>query len=1787
MAKLAARRWTAFLTCLFMIVSIFNPVVTYAEQSALVMMPALDNPGFEKPAVSGVIPGWTQIFGVGSNGTVTVDGGNKNSGASSLKIVDNDAVNFGVESNKMRVIPGVVYKASSMWFIQGGSVQLQIRFYDANQKLLSSDIIVNDPNFTSQPTGKWFGLSAEGTAPANAMFATVVLVSGKSAKGTSYADDISFTRTIPVVNAGFEDSAESGGIPGWTLLLGSGNAGGIFKDNSVVRSGLSSLRLEDRDAVSFAAESTKVEVTPDAKQTVTASVYIASASVQLQIRYYDEANKLTGTIAVNDPNYTSQPVGQWQQLTVKATAPSAARTASIVLASPKTAKGVSYWDDLRFEEEVSVLREPDPKPEDPPPAQRLHLTNGSFEEPLSGTAIPGWKVNYGNTTITSAQAFEGKQSLYVQNTANTGAGISMESEMIDIQEGETYVLTSRIMLQRGAFEGFYVYVYDDAGKLIKSSDGKDFHLYANLLTPGGEWTTIEKTFTVQPGGKKLKLSYISGKTKNYEIYLDEVAITRAVRNGDFEREGINGAVPGWSKFNEATDASSFGITGEQFFSGSKSLYLENEPGKYLNVVSDLIDVEPGKTYTALAKTYIEYGSADMYVRFFDSKGVYIGQQAWSIKSEPLETWFTNFVKTTVPAGAAKAAIMFAGSNSKTYKYYVDEVKLLQGDHGVKEIIVPENSITKLGQDLGVQIRKATLMRGDYGKDGRGRDVLYTVVAGSPSVFTIIDIETEQVVLSMPMENTSGAWSVKVSTDGTVYLGAYNLGLLYRYFPQTGELRNLGHPLPTKDSVLYPMDSGKDGKMYGGNYPSGSVYEYDPATNTFTDFGTMALRTSGERWVRVTVYDPETHKIYAGVGNQPRLVEYDIATGTKRDLLPPQYSDIIAVYDLNLIDGRLFARKEANNANETFVVDVKTGQLVEVTNGDTGQKGYEFISFSRGVSPKSPVDNTFYYAGEGGKLFAYNLDTNTYRSLGVTIEGAAIGYGYVQLQEDGFPGYSLVGLSGNGGKMFKYNLQTGKVKLTDVMVPAEPVNVHDIIKGPDGNIYTGGYLQGNVGVYSPTTGRSRYLNGIGQSEGITSIGDKLFFGVYPDAKIYEYDMSKPWNRDNAEKLNPFQIFSLKENAEIPGYTLQDRPFAMAGSAALNKLFVGTVPKNSLLGGALAVYDLTVRGQPQVYWNIVPDQSILSLVEKDGMLYGGTSIHGGQGGTPKAKEAALFVWDVARGVKTFEVVPVPGKQAITALHLGPDGNIWGLANGAPFIFDPISKSVIFSKDYFPDANGRWIDGSMDTGTDGNVYATVGGRFFKIDAVTKAITVLATEARKLAQDDFGNFYIFTVPTGPNLYKYSDPQLLVKLTGAELSIPEAKIHVGDELPVSILGILEKGRTTREMSGAVISFAADRPDAVSFGPNNQVRALQPGSVNITATVTLDGRTVQSSILTLRIYDKVNVTVEPAAAAYSDEAVLTARIKDSLGRPVDNAAVQFSVQGIEAGTASTNSEGIAKLAYKAMEAAGEYRITTSVKPDAVRLYDGAEGTGTLYVTKELAAVVYTGSAAFQAGSTGAALTATVVQSPDGSLGNVNGLPMTFSISRLKSDGSLDRSMVLGEALTDDTGKATVRSNLQAGIYELRMTLMDNRYYEAAETVAMIAVSDLNAGRLSMNGFIRPSHAKDSLFSEKIQFHLDLQQGFKDGDWKAELHSEPRGPKLKLLTIHWIALFDNEAYVQGTATDDAGSVYTLRILTAERPGNEIRLTLQVWQGDKAEGAPLYQAVDASFSGSFLLKPIISK
>jgi hypothetical protein len=229
-------------------------------------------------------------------------------------------------------------------------------------------------------------------------------------------------------------------------------------------------------------------------------------------------------------------------------------------------------------------------------------------------------------------------------------------------------------------------------------------------------------------------------------------------------------------------------------------------------------------------------------------------------------------------------------------------------------------------------------------------------------------------------------------------------------------------------------------------------------------------------------------------------------------------------------------------------------------------------------------------------------------------------------------------------------------------------------------------------------------------------------------------------------NPREIFRLVEHG-------QDRPFAMLGVEKENKVFIGTIPTYGELGGAFSVYD-PEKEKPEVHRNIIPNQSIITLCYSDGLVFGGSAIMGGLGIKPTEKEAKLFIWDVKKGEKVFETVPVQGRIGVMYLTKAPDGNIWGWAEGDLFIFDPKSRKVVYRNTFidlgFTYENiHAWRNGGMEYGGDGYFYGLLKDKFFRIHAETKKMEILNEgEMIRLARDDAGDFYTIK---GHNLIKIS----------------------------------------------------------------------------------------------------------------------------------------------------------------------------------------------------------------------------------------------------------------------------------------------------------------------------------------------------------------------------------------------------------------------------------------------------
>lgn len=406
---------------------------------------------------------------------------------------------------------------------------------------------------------------------------------------------------------------------------------------------------------------------------------------------------------------------------------------------------------------------------------------------------------------------------------------------------------------------------------------------------------------------------------------------------------------------------------------------------------------------------------------------------------------------------------------------------------------------------------------------------------------------------------------------------------------------------------------------------------------------------------------------------------------------------------------------------------------------------------------------------------------------------------------------------------------------------QPVDIQSLEKGPDGKLYIGGYMHG-ASIYDIDKGdvvnSSKIID---QPEGIGFLNGKAYFGTYGSAVIYSYDPSEPFNFIDNGTGNPSLAYDIGND--------QDRPFVLTSGD--NKLFVGTIPDYGKLGGALTIYDAnsTSDNKWTEYSNIVTDQSIVGLAYKDGMLYGGTSIYGGLGINPTQSEAKLFIWDVANGKKVSEIsLNIPGldkPQLIGSLSFGPDGNLYGIADGAIFVMDPSTHEIIRSKvitnvDY--SSSSTWRPYYIRWGADGMLYTTIGRNIVVFDPETLAYDTLAGGVSLMTLGDDGNIYY---ASGSELMKLPLIKNANRLSSVVISVTKSTICKNRMCNVTISAKMSDG-TNADLSNAAIEYFTDNPNVISIN-NNEIIGNNLGSAQIWANVTLAGKIIPSNKITITV----------------------------------------------------------------------------------------------------------------------------------------------------------------------------------------------------------------------------------------------------------------------------------------------------------------------------------------------------
>ncbi|SDJ98690.1 FIMAH domain-containing protein [Sediminibacillus albus] len=610
----------------------------------------------------------------------------------------------------------------------------------------------------------------------------------------------------------------------------------------------------------------------------------------------------------------------------------------------------------------------------------------------------------------------------------------------------------------------------------------------------------------------------------------------------------------------------------------------------------------------------------------------------------------------------------------------------------------------------------SIFDGAVGKED-GHNVMYTTAKGIPAKLNVIDLDNYKLLRTIALEDAESTWAHEVTVDGDLYVATIGGGAkLWKYSPETKDAEVVatfpGQTFP------YSITSDPEGNVYVGTYPSGNVYKFNPKNEEVTNYGKM-INESSKQYIRSIAYIDGN--IYAGTAKD-KIIKYNIASGEKTNIAA-SLDETGTVYDMDKVDNRyLFIRY--NDTNNGYIYDTQTQEWLDV-----------IVPNVRGLHVEEESYNgSVYYMTPDDKFMSINLSTLEITDTGMRYGSGLRGADWVELSDPDLPGKSLVTINWSGSVTI-FNIETNQVIERPSLVEGAPAIMNKVKNGPDGNIYISGTQATEGAIFNPIDNSTVSFK-LGQGDSIHSVGNKMLFGVYPGARIFEYDT----NNEPADN-NPKQLFQIGED--------QDRISDII--SADGKTFVGSIPDYGKLGGALTLYDATEQTTPIVYRNIVENQSVVSLAYKDGIVYGSTTINGGLGIDPVAEEAKIFKWDVENEQKIEEIsLSIEGinnPQTIGDLSFGKNGLLWGAVDNIIFALDPDTLDVVKSKKIYPDGALHYADWqTVDLEWSNDIlYAKFDNNLTAIDPET-LVSYKITDAKSFTIGDDGNIY-YSLPSNRTL--------------------------------------------------------------------------------------------------------------------------------------------------------------------------------------------------------------------------------------------------------------------------------------------------------------------------------------------------------------------------------------------------------------------------------------------------------
>jgi len=677
-----------------------------------------------------------------------------------------------------------------------------------------------------------------------------------------------------------------------------------------------------------------------------------------------------------------------------------------------------------------------------------------------------------------------------------------------------------------------------------------------------------------------------------------------------------------------------------------------------------------------------------------------------------------------------------------------EMKPVKYENAVPETPLPgaKYTVTDLGNFTKTIYNRNN--HGGYLKDGT--PVLYFVCDSVPqALFVVTHAQTGEVLMEKKLAHSTGAWQIFTHSSKDVYIVGHGTPYLYVFRHDTEEIEEIG-TLPHGSTLGQGMCEDKNGVIYSGTTDTNYFWAYDHNAKKFVEL--PVLLQNATRYPSVA-YDAVENMVYVSVlskDSKNYLFRYDPDTKKYTDVTPAKYKNDASFqfYDIKIYGDVIIIRYPSTQ--KTVYYNIRTMEQVGFHKKNYASSAPDpdnFKTYAR-HSAAVPDDPTKFYSVIEGEIAVFDTVKLEYVLTGTKATTNYIRMVCLKLDQEKYPGYSICGLYSHKGKVQFSNLEKKQTVVITTTVSGQPNEPNCLTITKNGVLYIGGGYGGSTGTYNVKTGEKAFYDTLSQQEGITAYGNKVYIGTYPTAGIYFHNSLVPWNVTS--------ILNMGKSTEIPNYHNQDRPYTFIAAPDKKIMAAFTVPAQSFTTGAMAFFNADNGSLLYQAKFPIENQSAVSGVYYDGIMYLGTTVRAGYGTTALSDRACIIAYDVDN--KTYERIDIPqsGIHAVTAMTVTKDGVIWGFGYNLLFKYIISEKKFEFVKK-MPIACGNQVyrDLTVSLSADEKVlfvssHTTMD--FYRYDIDTGSFSVIAKDVGwHHVSDNYGRFY-FLKDTGINCLEFEN---------------------------------------------------------------------------------------------------------------------------------------------------------------------------------------------------------------------------------------------------------------------------------------------------------------------------------------------------------------------------------------------------------------------------------------------------